>query len=170
MCFNFRSVMKKWRFSRFFSDTRIWREKRLSENESSLNHRNILKLKKLVSLTFWFSRKKNAIRVFSIEAKIHTDFLSRSFRSSKLEFGIPSGKFLTENLKKISKAVSCWGPKKHDLQNSFFYDEIFHTGSKTRWDKKKLNFNFSTHIIPTIFIFHKFQKNHLTKYYFTELD
>jgi hypothetical protein len=82
-----RSVMKKWRFSRYFSDTRIWREKRSSENESSLSHRNILKWENLFRSLSGFSRKKNAIRVFSIRSQNSYRFLSRSFRSLNWTLG-----------------------------------------------------------------------------------
>jgi hypothetical protein len=41
-------------------------------------------------------------------------FLSRSFRSSKLELGIPSEKILTENLKK-NKTKAVGDQKKLDL-------------------------------------------------------
>jgi hypothetical protein len=102
------------------------------------------------------------------EAKIHTDILSSSFRSSKLEFGIPSEKFVTENLKEISKAVQLLVTENLIFQNSFFYDnsdimKIFTRVQKKNWTKKILNFNFSTHIIPTkIFIFPQILQKKIT--------
>jgi hypothetical protein len=54
------------------------------------------------------------------EAKIHTDFLVKVILIFKLDFGIPSGKFLTENLKEISKAVQLLETTKTLIfQNSF---------------------------------------------------
>ncbi len=64
-----RSVKKKWRFSRYFSDTQIWREKRSSENKTSLSHRNILKWENLFRSLSGFWEKKIAIRVCSIRSE-----------------------------------------------------------------------------------------------------
>jgi hypothetical protein len=83
---------------------------------------------------FW--EREIAIHICSTRSQNSYRFLSRSFRSSKLDFGIPSEKFVTENLKEISKTVQLLVTKRLDLPNSFFYGDDFHSGSKTRWDKK----------------------------------
>ncbi len=59
-----RSVKKKWRLSRSFSDTRIWREKRSSKNKTSLNHRNNFKIEKTCFAHFLVFERENCNCLF----------------------------------------------------------------------------------------------------------
>ncbi len=85
-------------------------------------------------------------------------------------------RFLTENLKEISKAVQLLVTKKTwSSKRVFFYlmMKIFTRVQKINWISynKIFNFNFSTHIIPTmIFIFLKNFQKKSEKIIFTELD
>ncbi len=73
-----RSVKKKWRFLRFLRHANLKRKK-IKRKRNFSESPEYFKMRKLVSLTFWFLRERNCNRVCSIEAKFHTDFLSRSF-------------------------------------------------------------------------------------------
>ncbi len=72
-----------------FNFVDLWRRNEDSRDFS----RNILKLKNLFRSISGFWERKIPIRVCSIRSQNSYRFLSRSFRSSKLEFGIPSGNF-----------------------------------------------------------------------------
>jgi hypothetical protein len=83
-----------------------------------------------------FREKKIPIRVCSIEAKIHTDFYQGHFDLLNWNLGSHVKNFNRKPEENKMKAVSYWrSQKKLDLQNSFFFDEFFYTGSKTGWDK-----------------------------------